>query len=198
MPLRRAVPDFPVIGDVSDTLRQVLSDGLSSLAPPPTVEVHDLQGTIATTPAHVTLCLYDVIEDPSAKNRPRRRGPGPAGTIQIDKPPMALLLRYIVTPWSGDRLTDHQILGRVMQVLYEGAILHGPQLRGTLAGTSDALKVTMSTIPLQDRSWLWQAVQKPYRISVTYEVRVVNLEAVDPHLIKPVSGRNLEYAVPAP
>lgn len=188
------MPDYPVIGDVSETLRQVISDGLSSLAPPPTVEVHDLQGSIATNPAHVTLCLYDVIEDPSAKNRPRRRGPGPGNTIKIDKPPMALLLRYIVTPWSGDRLTDHQILGRVMQVLYEGAIIHGGQLTGSLAGTSEALKVTMSTIPLQDRAWLWQAVQKAYRISITYEVRVVNLDANDPHLLKPVAVRDLQYA----
>lgn len=188
--------DYPVIGDVSETLRFVLDAGLSSLVPPPTVEVHDLQGTIPTAPAHVTVCLYDVVEDPSAKNRPRRKVSGPAGTFRIEKAPMALLLRYMVTPWSGTRAADHQILGRVMQILYDGAIIHGQALQGGLAGSSDALKVTMAPIPLQERFWLWQAVQASYRISVTYEVRVVNLDAVEGQLVTPVAGRELDYLVP--
>jgi hypothetical protein len=188
--------DYPVIGDVSETLRSVLAAGLSSLVPPPTVEVHDLQGAIPTAPAHVTICLYDVIEDPSAKNRPRQKRPGPAGTFRIDKPPMALLLRYLITPWAGTRAADHQLLGRVMQILYDGAIIHGPALQGGLAGTSDALKIMMAPIPLQERFWLWQAVQKAYRISLTYEVRVVNLDAVEPQLVRPTAVREMEYFAP--
>ena len=188
--------DYPVIGDVSETLRSVLDAGLSSLVPPPTVQVHDLQGTIPTAPAHVTVCLYDVTEDASAKNRARRPVPGPPGTLRIEKPAMALLLRYLVTPWSGTRAADHQILGRVMQILYDGAIIHGPALQGGLAGTPDALKITLSPIPLQERFWLWQAVQKAYRISVTYEVRVVNLDAVEAPLVRPVAARDLELHAP--
>jgi hypothetical protein len=184
--------DYPVVGDVSETLRAFISGGLSTLVPPPTVEVHDLQGAIPTTPAHVTICLYDVVEDPSAKNRPRRRVPRPGGVLLIEKAPMALLLRYMITPWSGTRAADHQILGRVMQILYDGAIIHGAALQGGLAGTSEALKVTMAPIPLQDRFWLWQAVHAAYRISVTYEVRVVNLDAIEPvGATRPVADREL-------
>ena len=188
--------DYPVIGDVSETLRFVLDGGLSSLVPPPTVEVHDLQGSIPVAPAHVTICLYDVVEDPSAKNRPRRKTVDPSGSLRIEKAPMALLLRYLVTPWSGTRAADHQILGRVMQILYDGAIIHGSDLQGGLAGTSEALKITMAPIPLQERFWLWQAVQKAYRISVTYEVRVVNLDAVEGLLVRPVAARELDFHVP--
>ncbi len=188
--------DYPVIGDVSETLRSVLEAGLAALAPPPTVQVHDLQGVIPTQPAHVTLCLYDVLEDPSAKNRPRRRVPAPNGFSQIMKAPMAILLRYVVTPWSGDRVTDHQLLGRVMQILYDDAIIHGAELKGTLAGTSDALRVTLASIPLQDRTWLWQAVQRPYRISVTYDVRVVNLDPTAVDLVRIVTHRDLALATP--
>jgi hypothetical protein len=83
-----------------------------------------------------------------------------------------------------------------MQILYDGAIIHGPALQGGLAGTSEALKITMSPIPLQERFWLWQAVQKAYRISVTYEVRVVNLDAVEPQLARPTAVRELDYYVP--
>jgi hypothetical protein len=188
--------NYPVIGDVSETLRSVLAAGFLPLGPnPPTIEVHDLQTAIATAPA-ITICLYDVVEDPSAKNRPRRRSAGPGGTFQIDKAPMALLLRYLITPWAGDRPTDHQILGRVLQILYDGAIIHGSALKGSLAGTSEALKVTMAPIPLQERFWLWQAVQKAYRISVTYEVRVVNLDAIQAQRVPPVASRELEFFTP--
>jgi hypothetical protein len=190
------MPDYPVIGDVSETFRSVIATGLASLVPPPTVQLHDLQGVIPVTPAHVTLCLYDVVEDPSAKNRPRRKQITGAGLVRIEKPPMALLLRYLITPWSGTRAADHQILGRVMQILYDGAIIHGPALQGALAGTSEALKVTMAPIPLQERFWLWQAVQKAYRISVTYEVRVVNLDAIEAQLVRPVASRDVQYHAP--
>jgi hypothetical protein len=116
--------------------------------------------------------------------------------LRIDKPPMALLLRYMITPWSGTRASDHQLLGRVIQILYDGAIIHGPSLQGGLAGTSEALKITMSPIPLQERFWLWQSVQKAYRISVTYEVRVVNLDAVEPQLVRPTAVREMDFHEP--
>jgi len=54
----------------------------------------------------------------------------------------------------------------------------------------------MAPIPLQERFWLWQAVQKAYRISVTYEVRVINLDAVQPRLARPTAVRELDYFVP--
>ena len=188
--------DYPIIDDVSETLKAVLASGLSTLTPVPTVQVHDLQGPISTTTAQVTICLYDVIEDPSAKNRARRKRPDAGGNLRIEKPPMALLLRYMITPWAGTRTAEHQLLGRVVQILYDGAILHGSVLQGGLAGTSDALKIMMSPIPLQERFWLWQAVQKAYRISVTYEIRVVNLDALEGQIVRPTATRNLGYHVP--
>ena len=109
---------------------------------------------------------------------------------------MALLLRYMLTPWSGDRLTDHKLVGRTIQVLYDGAILSGTQLQGGLAGTDQALKVTLSPLTLEERARVWYAIEKPYRLSITYEVRVVNLDAVATDSLVPVSQRSLEYLGP--
>jgi Pvc16 N-terminal domain len=103
------------------------------------------------------------------------------------RPPMALLLRYMMTPRSGDRVTDHRIMGRTLQVLYDGAILSGVRLQGTLIGTDEALKVTLAPITLEERARVWYAIQKPYRLSVTYEVRVVNLDSEDAEHIAPVA-----------
>jgi hypothetical protein len=187
---------YGIIADVSATLQQVLTDALSVLTPgPPVAEISDLQGTIQTAPARVTLFLFEVVEDPSAKNRPRIRTSSPPDLL-IGKPPMALILRYMLTAWSGDRATDQTLLGRVMQVLYDGAIISGAQLQGSLANTDQALKITLAPITLDDRTRVWYSVQKPYRLSLTYEVRVVNLysERTDP--VRPVGQRTVDSNVP--
>ena len=109
---------------------------------------------------------------------------------------MALLLRYMMTPWSGDRLTDHRLLGRTLQVLYDGAIISGTHLQGGLAGTDQALKVTLAPITLDERAGVWFAIQKPYRLSITYEVRVINLDALTVDTATPVSQRVSRYFGP--
>lgn len=199
--------DYNVIADVSSTLQTVLTDAYQTLQPvaPPVAEISDLQGVISTNPARVTLFLFEAVEDPSAKNRPRVRAtpppgspPPPANRLLLKKPPMALLLRYMLTPWSGDRLTDHKLIGRTFQVLYDGAILSGPQLQGGLAGTDQALKVTLSPLTLEERARVWYAIEKPYRLSITYEIRVVNLDAETIDTLVPVSDRITQFGTVAP
>jgi hypothetical protein len=195
---RTNVPDFGVIADVSLTLESVLQTALSVLNPPPSAELHDLQGTITTNPARLTIFLYEVVEDPCARNRPREHRAVPPD-INVRKPPMALVLRYMLTAWGANRNTDYLILGRAMQVLYDGAIISGSQLVGpTLAGTNQALKVTLQLLTLEERTRVWHSVVQPYRLSVNYEVRVVNLDATRVKRIPQVTDRGLDFATPEP
>jgi hypothetical protein len=199
------VADYGVIADVSSTLQTVLTNAYKPLNPgaPPVAELSDLSGNPSTDPARMTLFLFETVEDPSSKNRPRSRPAPPppppappANAIYLRKPPLALLLRYMLTPWSGDRLTDHRLIGRTLQVFYDGAVLSGPQLQGGLAGTNQALKVTLSPLTLEERARIWYAIEKPYRISITYEVRVVNLDAITTDTIVPVSHTATRYLGP--
>jgi hypothetical protein len=182
---------YGIIGDVSATLQSLLQAALQPLTPAGSADISDLQGTIPTSPAHVTVFLYEIGEDPASKNRPGIRVNTPPN-ITISKPPMALMLRYMFTAWSGDPKTDQTMLGRVMQVLYDGAIVSGPQLQGSLAGSDQALKVTLAPITLDDRARVWYAIQKPYRLSLTYEVRVVNLYSQTSSIAAPVSARQVD------
>jgi hypothetical protein len=193
------MPDYSVVADVSSTLQKVLTDAYFTLDPaaPPVAQISDLQGNIATNPARMTLFLFETVEDASAKNRPKVRvTPQPAAGVAYRKPPMALLLRYMLTPWSGDRLTDQKLVGRTLQVLYDDAILSGTQLQGGLAGTDQALKVTLSPLTIEERARVWYAIEKPYRLSLTYEVRVVNLDSETMDTVVPVSARGLNYSGP--
>jgi len=106
--------------------------------------------------------------------------------VQITRAPMALMLKYLITPWSGDAATDHRILGRSMQVLYDNAVLEGQQLQGALANTNETLKMTITPLSMDERTKVWYAVQRTYRLSSAYEVRVVNLDSTRQHLSPPV------------
>jgi hypothetical protein len=60
------------------------------------------------------------------------------------------------------------------------------------------LKITLSPLTLDERARVWFAIQKPYRLSLTYEVRVVNLDAVMVDAIASVSERVTRYVGPDP
>jgi hypothetical protein len=190
------VPDFSVIADVSKTLEGVLTAAFANLGPqPPIAEIHDLSGQISTQPARLTLFLFEVAEDAGLRNRPPVQTAFPS-MLAIQKPPMPLVLRYLATPWSGDRDTDQRIIGRTLQTLYDDAIISGPSLTGGLANTSQALKVKLVALELEDRARVWHAIQRPYRISLVYEVRFVNLDPTAMELRPPVRARQLDPAVP--
>jgi hypothetical protein len=167
--------DFPVIADVSTTLQTLLDTALNPLGV--NARLHDLGTPVATSPPVLTIFLYEVGEDAASRNRPdMRRVVGP-NAVLVTRAPMALMLKYLITPWSGDAATDHRILGRAMQVLYDNAVMEGTQLQGTLANANDTLKITITPLSMDERTKVWYAVQRTYRLSSAYEVRVVNLDS---------------------
>ncbi|EOD67832.1 DUF4255 domain-containing protein [Amycolatopsis vancoresmycina] len=185
--------DFGVIADVSTTIVTALTTALRSLGgeQPPIAVLHDLSEPVTPPPPMLTVFLYEIAEDPASRNRPPVRSlpPDPPRTR---KPPMALLLRYLITPWGGDQPTQHRMLGRALQVFYDDAILDGPQLSGSLAGTTDALHLSLTALTLDQKSWVWYAIQKPYRLSLNYEVRVVNLDVATELAVRPVRSRVID------
>lgn len=189
------MPNSSVIADVSLTLQQVLTDAFSTLVPgPPVAEVHDLHGAISTTPARMTIFLFDTIEDPAVRNQRPRRGIASPDITQR-RPQVPLILRYLLTPWSGDRVTDQRLLGHALQTLHDDAILSGPQLQGGLEGSSEAIKLKLAPLTLEEQTRVWHAVQRPYRLSLTYEVRVIRIDSDDVRTSPPVLSRTLGVAV---
>ncbi len=182
--------NFEVIAAVSDTLKATLQAALAPIIPPEAVLFLDVEHPPATKA--LTIFLFEVGEDPSARNRARVRETEPPN-LRIRKPPMALLLRYLLTTWGGDQSTEQKILGRTMQALYDKAILSGLDLQGVLQNTDEALKVTLSPLSLEERTRVWHAVQKPYRLSISYEVRVVNLDSAEAISLTPVTRRTADF-----
>lgn len=172
---------FDAIRDVTVTLRDALIAGFAQApAVSADVQAHDLTTPIAVPPPRplLTVTLYDVVEDPAARNRPNERVfvDGPPKRIIVRRPPASLLLRYLLTPWTGDPLSDQRVLGRAVQTFYDNAVISGPDLKGSLFGRDEAVQVTMAPLSLEDRTHVWRSVNSNYRLSVNYEVRVVHIE----------------------
>ncbi|MET7903260.1 DUF4255 domain-containing protein [Streptomyces sp. NPDC005336] len=187
--------DFGVVADVSTVVVETLTQALRGLSQvePPIAELNDLSETVQTPPPKLTVFLYEIAEDPTSRNRPPVRSQPPDAPTSR-KPPMALLLRYLVTPWGGDQATQHRMLGRALQTFYDDAILDGARLSGSLAASTDSLHLSLTPLTLDQKSWVWYAIQKPYRLSLNYEVRVVNLDSAVETAVRPVHSRVISGA----
>jgi len=197
------MPGYSVIADVSKTMVAAINAALVALDPlnPPLAVIHDFVGTISTNPPSMVLFLYEVAQDPTTRNRPPLRDDVPGGVVTT-KSPLPLVLRYLLTAFAGDRDTEQRMLACTMRALYDRPLKLGPDLVGDpaplgLAGTNVVLKVHLATITLDERSRVWQAIQRPYRLSVIYEVRLVELDAEQQSTTSTVRSRRLERAVPA-
>jgi hypothetical protein len=180
-----------VINAVSLTLVSFIDAGLASPPVPPAILPPGKTGILdpgAVIPGSgVTVFLYEVVEDPMLGSRPLLRD-----ALGVRKPPMPLVLRYQITPDTGNPSTDQVALGRIIQMFYDQPLLAFPVLKGVVSQdpdggpppttTPDVLQVNLIPMTLDDRTKLWTALrpQQPFRASLAYEVRVVELDSALP------------------
>ena len=144
--------------------------------------------------ALLSVYLYRITEDPYMKNRGTVEGTGG----KIRKPPLSLDLYYLITPLLKAPRDQQIVLGKILQILYDHPTLEGPELDGSLAASGDVVRVVFNTVPLQEVSWVWQALETPYRLSVTYTVRVTLLDSTEEQSQARIITRKNTYAGKAP
>lgn len=101
------------------------------------------------------------------------------------RPPLALNLHYLVTPYSREdgpaSVRNHQILGAAMSVLHDHPVLFPDDLAhppdGGLRDQFERLRITLLPLSTDEMSKLWSALQTHYRVSAAYEVTVVLIES---------------------
>ena len=158
-----ALGDTNIIGDVTQTLTDLLRGldvTLDSPAALPTGGEADFK--------KLNLFLYQVMENPFAKNQ---QWLSPSTGVQ-EYPPLAVNLHYLLTPYAKDPISAHQVLSHAMAILYDNAIVPGPQLSGALSTTVEQLAIVLCPMTLEELTRIWNALQTPYRLSVCYEVRI--------------------------
>ncbi len=111
---------------------------------------------------------------------------------ETSRAPLALNLHYLLTVFgkADDDLRPHLLLGRALAVLNDRStlpndILAGlgrarPQLAGSnLHRQSDRVRLTPTSMSLEDMTRLWGVLQTKYRLSVAFQLSVVLIDSAD-------------------
>jgi hypothetical protein len=193
--------DYGTIADVGETLITLLRDNMSDLFPDPVASIALLSpADVEDQNIRLTLFLYSVLENPHLKNQEMRN----LNPTQLAYPPLTLDLYYLLTAYAATQNTDgtldeHRILGRAMRIFYDNSILSGTILQGSLAGTSEELRITSNAISLDDLTKIWSAFQEVgYRLSVSYLVTPANIDSTRDMSIQRVVSKEMNHSFMVP
>jgi hypothetical protein len=192
------VSDFTVIADVGETLKKLLEDDpWTGILPIPEVtfkspkEIKDDGGSTNK----VSLFLYQIHENPYLRNEEPLR----VNDSHLQTPPEVLDLLYLVTPYSDDKTQEKVILGKVMQIFYDNALLSGTVFQGGLAGSDENIRLLFNPISLDDLTKIWSAFQDvAYRLSVSYLVTPVRIDSTRQTGMQRVLSKEMNHAVVEP
>jgi hypothetical protein len=178
---------------VSESLRNLLKTEMTLT---PTVEVTILAPDEPGGPRRINLFLYRILENTTLKNldwQVKRGEPS-----RIAPPPLSLNLYYLMTPYAQSdsdtgNATSHAILGEAMRVFHERAVVPRTALVEELRDAAEQIKIMLNPLDLDGLGQVWTTFSQPFRLSVLYEVSVVQLEL---HRERPMSKRVQRTGVP--
>ena len=163
-----------VISDVTETLQELLRNEQRPLNSfDISLESPADETIVPSMRPKVNLFLFRVAENPFAKNRQWQS----VGADILQYPPLALNLFYVVTPFAEDKLDEHRVLGEAMRIFYDNAIVEPPLLMGSLEFSNEELKIDLCQFSIEEHTRIWNAFNKPYRLSVCYEIRIIMIDS---------------------
>jgi hypothetical protein len=178
----RTIADFLQDQFVADPVLRDL------FAPPGTLHVYLNTPAEMAARAGLSVWLYRVVRDEMTLNRPPER----ITATLIRRVPLPVRLHYLVTPMTNSDEddapeTEHAILGKVLQCFHDHPQLAGTDLSDDFEGTDSVVSVRLETLGVDEMARVWDALESPYRTSISYEVTVVDVDAgVQPEVGPPV------------
>ncbi len=164
------------IGMVSESLRNLL---VGEMTLRPRVKVTVLAPDEGGGNRRINLFLYKVQENPAFKTMDWQVKPGDPN--QLVPPPLSLNLFYLMTPYAQNdtqtgNATAHVILGEAMRVFYENPVVPQAYLVPELQDARETIKIILNSLDLEELSQVWSTFTEPFRLSVLYEISVVQLD----------------------
>jgi hypothetical protein len=192
---------YLAVGSVTQSIAALLSSKLNkpplmgagatfrvTTLPPDDDRVNDQTG--------INLSLYRIHESPFTKNMGwRGTRPNP---VTGAKPPLSLVLTYLLTAYvmktggtAQDDITTNQLLGNAMAILHDYPVLNDihdgdfdanvdSQFPAELRTAFDKIKITMLPTTMEEFAHIWTGFGKAYRLSVTYQVSLVEIAPTTP------------------
>lgn len=170
--------DYPIIADVSNYIVRTLR---SKMCPEPIPSPNNIE---VSSPADqdvdyiLGLYLYDIRET-TGMSTPTFM---PAGQVRLQKPPKPFDLYYMVfingSSQMGLKALDIQkILGRVAQLINDNSAVLPNQLQKWLEENEPPITISQAKITLEEKVRVWQAINKPYQVSLFYKAGPVFLSS---------------------
>lgn len=170
--------DYTIISDVSSYIVRVLRE---KMCPEPIPSPNNIE---ISTPADqdvdyiVGLYLYDIREESDVTQRPYM----PRGQVQLQRPPRPYGLYYMVfingSSQMGLKAPDIQkIIGRAAQIVNDNSSVYPNELQKWLDTQEPPIVLSQAKISLEEKVRVWQAINKPYQISLFYKAAPVFLSS---------------------
>jgi hypothetical protein len=186
--------DYLVLDAVSKALKQILWDAFNAdgvirplVGSEAAIVFSNPTDTARDSANRLSLWLYQITENEHVKNQPMLRAPvqpppplpPPAPQTRAPRqaaqyPPMALNLYFLVTPFAQSDESNHLLLGKSMQVLYDNAIFF---LEDVASNIFEELRVIFCRLSLEELTRIWESLREPYRLSVCYLIRVTTIDS---------------------
>ena len=183
--------NWRVIEHTGQTLIHLLSMHINSVMTDVNIQLvstASFTSLVATDTATISLLLYQINENAELRNAPQRVD----SQGQLRRQPLALELCYLITPWAAraesgvetDMVAvqeEQRLMGLVMQAFYDCAEVGPAELYQEpdqpVWAPTDSLQISLETLPIEDHYRIWDTTELPYRLSVTYRVRVMALDS---------------------
>lgn len=143
----------------------------------------------------LNLFLYQTDFDASLRN---------VSLLDDQPPPLWLVLRYLLTAYDGDNLSDsadaHELLGRGLSALHELNYLDLPangEVRSALENNPEPLKITFDEASADLFGKFVQGNDDHYRLSVPFQVRPIMIVPDVPPSVSLLVGVDYTQAPPA-
>jgi len=180
--------DYLVLDAVSKALRQILWDAFNAdgvvrpiVGSEAAIVFSNPTETARDSGNRLSLWLYQITENEHVKNQPMLKArtppaqvPGTPARETAQYPPMALNLFFLVTPFAQSGESDHLLLGKTMQILYDNATIF---LEDAASNIFEELRVIFCRLTLEELTRIWESLREPYRLSVCYLIRVTRIDS---------------------
>lgn len=170
--------DYTIIADVSNYIVKMLRE---KMCPEPVPSPNNIE---ISSPASqdvdyiIGLYLYDIKEETQIALPQLTTH----GKVQLAMPPKPYSLYYMVfingSSQMGLKAPDIQkIIGRIAQIVNDNASVYPHQLQPWLDGTEPPIVLSQAKMALEEKVRVWQAISKPYQISLFYKAAPVMLSS---------------------
>lgn len=174
--------DYAAIADVSDTLKKLLWEKMKTdpkiypdiIGSENDIDLSSPEKMGEGDNKKLSLFLYQIMECPYLKNQEMPR----VDSAKLKHVPLILVLYYLITPNTEDSKKDHILVGKVMQIFHDNAVVKGSILQGCLAGTLEEIRIAIYSLPFEEMIHLWQSFsEKSFKLSVCYQITPVEIES---------------------